>query len=323
MKKQLSLQRQWRLLEALHGKRFGLSIRKLMEELGISRQTLYRYFRTLRTAGFPIDTTTQNGEVRYVLLGKPMPSVQPTAMQVHGLRLARRLLAPLEGTRLVSQLDALIPRTEPAPGEAPSIQVPMARSPGEPATTGAIESAMIRGLRVAFIYAPAHSEPGRRTVEPLDIYVRDSQLYLEGFDVDKAGLRTFKLARISAAEVLEDKADPHPEYDEARVHARFAHIAKIWDGPLVDVAVRISPRGARFVTEWPLVPSQTLEDLPDGGVLVRARVSGTVEAMRWVLRWGKEAQVIEPAELRAAVVTELLGAVGAYTGLYHTGETGE
>lgn len=318
-----TLQRQWQLLAVLHGKRFGLPVRRLVKELGVSRNTLYRYFRTFKRAGVPIDSEKRNGEARYRLLGAAMPPLRPTALQVQGLRLARRLLAPLEGTKLIDQLDTFVSRNKPAPGETPSIQIPPAQFSSEPAIIRAIEGAMLHGVRVAFTYEPVDSQPGHREVDPLTLYVRDGQLYLYAFDVARQAQRTFKVARMSSVEALEEKAGPHPEYDGERTFARFAHVAKIWDGPLVDVAVRISPRCARFVTEWPLVPSQELEDLPDGGVVVRASVCGTVEAMRWVLRWGKDAQVIEPADLRASVVSELLGAIQAYTGLYRTGDTTE
>ena len=72
---QTTLHRQWRLLEVLHGKRRGLPVRALLSELGTSRATLYRDLRTLVDAGFPIETENQNGEVRYRLLGEPMPAV--------------------------------------------------------------------------------------------------------------------------------------------------------------------------------------------------------------------------------------------------------
>jgi predicted DNA-binding transcriptional regulator YafY len=307
----VTLQRQWRLLEMLHGKRRGLAIRTLLDELRISRATFYRYIDTLIEAGFPIEKEEQNGEARYLLLGQAMPPVQPTARQVSALRLARHLLAPLEGTKILHELDAFLRRKVPSGRRTPAVLVPPPQPAGEPSVTAAIERAMTDGVRIAFTYAASRGEPSGRKVEPLALHVRDGHLYLSAFDVDKRELRTFKIARMSTAHVLEEKAKEHPEYDEARV---FAHAAKIWDGPLVDVEVRISPRGARFVREWPLVPTQQLEKLPDGAVLVRARVSGTVEAMRWVLRWGKDAHVIAPAELRAAVVTELLGAISAYAG---------
>lgn len=305
---QAALQRQWRLLELLHGRRRGLPIRRLLEELKVSRATLYRDLAVFQGAGVPVVKDDQNGEARYRLLGEAMPPLQPTERQVYALRLARHSLAPLEGMKILRELDALLPRKPPA-GREPAVVVPPPVAAVEPSIMVAIERAVFERVRLAFTYTASRGEQTERKVDPLALHVRDGHLYLSAFDVDKGARRTFKVARISSAQVLMEKADEHPEYDDTR---ELAHSAKIWDGPLVDVEVRISPRGARFVTEWPLVPSQQLEKLPDGAVLVRARVSGIIEAMRWVLRWGKDAQVIAPAELRAAVVTELLGAISAY-----------
>ena len=307
---EITLQRQWRLVEKLHGKHYGVSVRDLLEQLAIGRQTFYRYVRILQNAGFPLVSEMRNGEARYRLLGEPLPPVQPTVRQMHALRLALPLLAPLTGSKIFRELENFLSGKAPAKGDV-SVQIAPPRTVGEPSVTSAIERAMTEGVRLAFTYAGTRGEPAERKVDPLSLHVQDGQLYLSAFDVARVALRTFKLVRMSAAQVLEEKSEKHPEYDEARV---FTHAAKIWDGPLVDVVIRIAPRGARFVKEWPLVSSQDIEKLPDGAVLVRASVSGTVEAMRWVLRWGKNAQVIAPAELRAAVVTELLGAIAAYAG---------
>lgn len=312
---QPSLQRQWRLLEVLHGKRLGLSVRRLLDDVHTSRATLYRDLRLLQEAGFPIQKEDQNGEVRYKLLGEPMPAVQPTVRQVLALRLARRMLAPLQGTKILRELDALLPRRARSDGErAPVVVVSTSSLVTEPSVATAVEHAMTKGRRMTFLYAAASSSRGAtapRKVDPLALHVRDGQAYLAAFDVDRAAVRTFKLARISSAQVLEEKADPHDDYDGSRA---FAHAAKVWDGPLVDVAVRISPDRARFAAEWPLIASQVVEPQPDGSVVVRARVAGIVEPMRWVLRWGKDAVVLEPPELREGVLGELRAAVEAYDG---------
>lgn len=307
--KSLALQRQWSLLEKLHRRRMGLTTRALLEELRTSRATLYRDLRILQDAGFQIASELHNGEVRHRLLGEAMPPVQPTPRQVLALRLARRMLAPLEGTKVIRELDALFPKKVKPGDRTPIVEVGALNTLGEPSIATAAEQAMTTRRRISFMYAATRGAPSLRKVDPLALHVRDGQLYLNAFDVERGALRTFKFARISSAQVLDEKAQPHEEYDEARV---FAHAAKIWDGPLVTVVVHISPRGARFVKEWPLVASQQVEAQPDGSAIVRAQVAGTVEAMRWVLRWGKDALVLEPPDLRAAVLEELRRALDGY-----------
>jgi predicted DNA-binding transcriptional regulator YafY len=80
----------------------------------------------------------------------------------------------------------------------------------------------------------------------------------------------------------------------------------------VHVTVRLSAHVARFAGEWPLAPTQTLEPQPDGAVIVHADVAGTVEAMRWVLRWGDGAEALSPPELRRAVHEQLASALDRY-----------
>lgn len=308
-RKQITIQRLWRLLEELHHPHRSRTIRELMKELDISRPTFHRYVGILEQAGFEFDKETVNGETRYSLVGPSMPPVMPTLRQLFALRLMRRLLAPLEGTYIIRELDALLPRVERAEG-ALAVHVPSLQSAVPPNVIDALEQAVRDQRRLSFMYAATRGAPAQRKVDPIRFRISDNQLYLNAFDIDRRAVRTFKVARISSAQVLREKAQPHPEHDDDRA---FAHAAKIWEGEPVDVVVRISPSRARFVNEWPLVSSQLIEEQPDGAVLVRASVNGTVEAMRWVLRWGKDALVMEPAELQAKVVEELQGAIAGYS----------
>lgn len=312
----LADQRRWRLLYMLQGKRFGLSPRQLLDleeenertPFVRSRPTLYRDLGVLEYSGF-VEKELRNGEKFYrVKTGVSIPPTPPTSGQTLAMRIARRLLAPLHGTRILRELDALLPRSDAHADAAPPVVFPPPQQFGESTLIRLVERAVDNKKRFTFLYAPKSGEPAQRTVDPLCILVRDEHLYLAAFDLDREDTRTFKLARMSDAEVLKENAASH-EYDQEKL---FAHAAKVWSGPLVEVVIRIAPSVARFASEWPLIPAQEIEPLPDGAILVRAEVHGIVETMRWVLRWGKEAQVISPPELRAAVVSELLGAIQAY-----------
>ena len=48
-------------------------------------------------------------------------------------------------------------------------------------------------------------------------------------------------------------------------------------------------------------PSQKVETQADGSLVWRARVAGTIEVRLWVLQWGDDAEVLEPASLRGDV----------------------
>ena len=303
--------RQWEIVTELCQRRRGMTVNQLGEATGASRATLYRDLKNLLEAGVPINSERINGEMRYRLMGLSVPPLNPTPIQIAALHMARHVMTPLAGTLLVVELDRLLARYSlirpPADG-------PLSIGPAEikswPGRVKQLDRAIHDGKRIAFDYqSVGQNQPRRRTVDPMSIHSHQGHLYLIAHDTERDALRTFKVARLSDIAMLDRPADPHPEYDE---EALFAHAAQVWSGDPIPVAIRLTARVARFATEWPLSSRQTLDGQPDGSVIVRASVAGTVEAMRWTLRWGRDAEALSPPELRDAVKKQLLGAVEHY-----------
>ena len=73
----------------------------------------------------------------------------------------------------------------------------------------------------------------------------------------------------------------------------------------VTVRVRFSPYQARWIRERRYHPSQQNEEQEGGGLIVTLHVAGTAEVKRWVLAYGREAEVLEPAALRAEIAQEV------------------
>src|SRR5690606_21426430 len=118
-----------------------------------SRATVYRDLEILVNAGAPIDRERVNGEVRWKLSGASIPPLTPTPLQVAALHLARTMMAPFAGTRLVLELDALLGRISPPhkPPEQPLSLGPL--PPGAaPENVQAIDRALNDRKRIAFVY---------------------------------------------------------------------------------------------------------------------------------------------------------------------------
>lgn len=308
------LLRQWRLIEALHGKTRGVTAPALTEELSTSRATLYRDLAVLTEVGIPIARDVVNGETRYRLLGAGLPALAPTAMQFAALLVARELAAPLEGTSLVRELDGLLHNQVGKAGKAAKSRVTIKASPSTQMTKAleVIDQAMARGKQLSFMYRAASKgdeKASLRTVDAVALRMVDSQVYLVAFDHARADWRTFKVVRMSSPALLDAAASTHEGFDEA---ALFAHSVKAWSSDPIEVKVRLSKKVGWLAGEWPLIAGQELETRADGSVIVRARVSGIVEAMRWVLSWGREAEALEPYALRAVLREELAMALGPY-----------
>ena len=298
--------RQWQILQQLHGRRRGMGLRPLLEETGSSRATLYRDLDMLEQAGVPLLRETVNGEARVSLLGDKLPSLAATPLQWDALRLARSYLTPLEGTSLLAELDALLERNRPRkPGVV--TQTPNAE-PRHARSLKVLDAAIAQRKKVRFRYRSAGAEEYRtRTVDPLMWRLVDEHVYLIAYEAER-GYRTFKVARMSHTERLEQDAAEH-EIDEDQM---FRGAVKIWSGPPVEVQIRLSPYAARLLPEYPLSPEQTVEPQDDGGAVLRAEVAGTKEVTRWVLHWGSHAEVLAPRNLREEVHQELRDALAPY-----------
>lgn len=298
--------RQWKILDVLRSRRHGVTISGLRDALEVSRPTVYRDLKVLTESPLPVRKEVVNGEARYRLEGD-WPSGPPSAEQLLALGTARRMLASLEGSRLVAELDRYL-------GRAPAASSPIAVMP-EPSLHRAedvrrIEAAIRDGRRLRLRYqAVRDGEARERVIEPVELRHVKMAWYLVAWDVDKGAWRTLKLARLHDAEVLGERATSHPPYDAA---AEFGHSTGIWSGEPVEVRLRIDAAVARFLPEYPLHADARSLPQPDGSVLVTARVAGLDEVLRWALRWGRHLEVLDPPALRERIAEELRAALGRY-----------
>jgi predicted DNA-binding transcriptional regulator YafY len=152
-------------------------------------------------------------------------------------------------------------------------------------------------------------EVRRYTLDPLLLRMVDDELYLFAWSHERSDTRTFKVARIVEATMREEPAGAHPE---VVLEAAFRGAVKAWSGPLSRVRVRIRPAKAWLVDEYPLVRNQETVREGDGSAVVCAEVAGLVEAVRWVLSWGRDAEALDPVELREAVADELAETLAGY-----------
>jgi predicted DNA-binding transcriptional regulator YafY len=72
---------------------------------------------------------------------------------------------------------------------------------------------------------------------------------------------------------------------------------------------RFSASQAPYIRERAWHPSQKIETEPDGSIILTLRVADLWEVKFWLIGFGAEAEVSEPAELRDDVTAECLGVV--------------
>lgn len=77
--------------------------------------------------------------------------------------------------------------------------------------------------------------------------------------------------------------------------------------------VKFSSQVARYIKERTWAPNQRIvEDAEDGSLTLEMETSGWLDVKRWVLSYGKDAEVLEPAKMREEIAEELKQCLGRY-----------
>lgn len=156
-----------------------------------------------------------------------------------------------------------------------------------------------RKVRIEYQKADA-PKPEAREVHPLAVVHASGHWYLVGTGDEDAVLRVFRVDRIGGVQVLESKA---------AVPAGFSVDAVFKDGkafvgePVAELVVRYGPRISRWIAEREGVAVDA-----DGSVVIRHPLADLDWAVRYVLQYGPDAEVLAPAEVRERM-QERLGAM--------------
>jgi predicted DNA-binding transcriptional regulator YafY len=135
-------------------------------------------------------------------------------------------------------------------------------------------------------------------------------LYLIGHDEARNALRTFKIERIIDLALTADRFErPERGSIEGEMALAWDIIA---DQEPTEVVLRFTPSVAARVAETRWHPSERREPQPDGSLLWRATLAGTIEVRLWILSWGAEVEVLEPAALRDDVAATIRRAASVY-----------
>ncbi len=156
-------------------------------------------------------------------------------------------------------------------------------------------------IRVLY-YTASRDEKKRREIDPYAVVYREGSWYLIGYCHLRGQVRTFKLVRIEAIEVL-DSTFVYPS--DFSVKEYMSNIFSVIEGDEYHVEIRFFHPASVWIKEKKWLPNQRIEALEDGSVIFKARVKGLIDIKRWVLSFGKLAVVQKPEELVESIMNEI------------------
>ena len=153
--------------------------------------------------------------------------------------------------------------------------------------------------RVRLTYRKADAEaPSSRLLCPYGIVFTSGMWYVVA-DCGEEGLRIFRLDRVESVEVL---AERYPAPKDFSLDAVLRDGKAFRSGEAETLRVRYSPAIARWLAER---EGAALE--ADGSLVLEHPLADADWAVRHVLQYGPDAEVLEPAAVREAIVRRLAG----------------
>jgi predicted DNA-binding transcriptional regulator YafY len=311
------LTRQWRLFDLLD-RPAGVSVGEAADRLECAARTIWRDLRVLEDAGFPIYSDERGDGRRSIwkvsdAFRRRLP-LKLSLAEVAALLMGRELLRPAAagplGPAIASAIDkiagllsrdalALIDQMRAVVGVRAlggKLQAPAAEH------LSAIQTGLVERRRLRLRYAAMHrGEVTEREVDPYHLTLHDGGLYLIAHCHLRCAPRIFAVERIRDVAVRPTRFAAPARFDAEEF---FAGAWGLIRGDVVTVKVVFARPLARYIRERLWHPSQRLRDLGDGRVELTLRVADTLEVRRWILGFGREAEVVEPAALREAIRQE-------------------
>src|SRR5438093_7818395 len=150
-------------------------------------------------------------------------------------------------------------------------------------------------------YSASRDSEDDRAIDPYHLTLHNGGLYLVGHCHLRDAVRIFAVERMRTVELTRARFEVPASFNAEK------YLAGTWGilrGDLVNVKVVFARRLARYIRERVWHPSQKLRDLPDGRLEMTLQVADTLEVRRWILGYGIQAEVVEPAALREALRLE-------------------
>jgi len=135
--------------------------------------------------------------------------------------------------------------------------------------------------------------------------------YLIGNDRAASQIKNFALSRMKDIKEL-DESYRIPDDFKLGNYLDSQMGLFLNDGEYRQVCVRFDADAAPYAAERLWHATQTLKDLPDGGVELRFTTNQLRQTGSWIMSWGSSAEVLEPPELREIVAEHVKGMAERY-----------
>lgn len=280
----------------------------LAEEWEVSAKTIGRDLDYMRyQLDAPIDYSREYRGFYYSEEEYQLPALNIRESDLFAIYLADKLLGQYEGTPIYDSLKSVFSKIEDAlpqkispPSTAEQARftvIPPFATTIVPEVLATVFSCLRSSTRLDIEYQNPGGVPVSRQIDPYHGVRYEGDWYVIGYCHLRAEIRTFSLARIVAAQPGQERFSLPADFDYRQLSG--SHFGVHWGREEVEVRIRFARQAAPYIQERQWHPSQRLAMQEDGSLELSLRVNHLLELKRWIISWGVQAKVLEPATLVA------------------------
>ena len=302
----------------------------LTREFEVTRQTVLQDIGYMRDQmDLPVEWCQERNGYHYTKEVRDFPLGEIAAGELAALFLARHTLAHIQASLLgekvrnvfSSVLDTMKEKLRFSWSELDHAFSVKAAAPklSELAMFQKVGEALLEHRVLGFDYRKAGStSPESRRIEPYHLIQVEGCWYVIGRDLQRDGLRTFALQRMTRARVLSGRFQIPSDFDPK---ALLAGAFGVWHDSRKqeehEVVVELTGFAARMAGErrWHASQTEKWLDGKEERVRVRFQVGRFEDVTRWILGWGSHARVLSPPELVESVRKEVRAMEKTYGGV--------
>ncbi|MDO5576629.1 MAG: WYL domain-containing transcriptional regulator [Fibrobacter sp.] len=308
---------QWNLVVALHrilsDSRSYLKPEELCDKIDCSLSTLNRLIKALKEQfGAPIINSRKYGGYKYDLKSEEsfeLPGMWFKTEELEALICIESIVSSIQKGLLGKTFAAFRKRLEKLL-ELHSIElaewdkrfkvVPIAYRKTDNDVFRKIADAVLNRKKVKIFYQkPTEKYPQERVISPQVIIRYKDNWYLDAWCHKSDGLRSFTLNRIHKIEILDQSAI---DLNDSDLEKFFSKSYGIFNGPAENIAeILFTGIAAKMVSEEIWHQDQTGEWNGEESYLLKIPYGNSKELVMDILRWGINAEVLNPPQLRVEI----------------------
>jgi predicted DNA-binding transcriptional regulator YafY len=304
------LERMLRIHQAVQAGKYPNATR-IAAEIEVTVKTIHRDIAFMRDRmNLPIEWDARLNGYYYSGEVAGFPTLQLTEGELFALCVAEKALEQYRGTSFEKPLLSALHKMEQSLPDTISVDLGKLgeaisfRTRAEPILNleifDVLAKATSRRRQLELEYRKAGSStPEKRVVDPYHLANINGEWFLFAFDHLRKDIRTFAPVRIKSAKPTGNTFE-RPQGFSLEKRLRDSFGVHSGDGQF-NVVLRFSAKVADYVREKRWHDSQELRELRGGELELRLKLSSLIEIERWVLGWGGDCRVLQPAEFKASV----------------------